>query len=304
MTQKMTDHPASRLTPHASRSFSFEFYPPNGDKGAQVLAAGRNKLAELGPAFFSVTFGAGGTTRSGTLTTVVDTMRETGVPTAPHLSCIEGTRESIREMLDSYRDAGVDRIVALRGDIPEGGERPGVFSYASELVGFIRQEYGDRFHLEVGCYPETHPETPDPGADLDNFVSKVDAGADAAMTQYFYNADAYFDFVERATARGVSIPIVPGIMPFPGWPQIERFSAMCGADIPRWIATRMAHYHASDDQQSVREFGIDVVTSLCTRLLDAGAPGLHFYALNRAEPSTTLWRNLGLSGAAARKQAV
>jgi len=286
------------------KHYSFEFYPPKGPKGQESLAQARTELAELSPDFFSVTFGAGGTTRSGTLDTVVDTMRATGISAAPHLSCIEGTRESIKEMVDSYRDAGVDRIVALRGDIPEGGEKLGVFSYASELVAFIRKEYGDRFHLEVGCYPEVHPETPDPQADLDNFVRKVDAGADSAMTQYFYNADAYFDFVDRATARGVNIPIVPGIMPFPAWPQIERFSAMCGADIPRWIATRMAAYHAKDDQQSVRDFGIELVTNLCTRLLDAGAPGLHFYALNRADPTAAIWRNLGLPANNAAKQAV
>ena len=291
----MTDKAASRLTPHVSRSFSFEFYPPKGPKGEQALADARKELAALGPDFFSVTFGAGGTTRSGTLATVVDTMRDTGIATAPHLSCIEGTRESIKEMVDSYADAGVDRIVALRGDIPEGGEELGVFSYASELVAFLRQEYGSRFHLEVGCYPEVHPETPDPDADLDNFVRKVDAGADSAMTQYFYNADAYFDFVDRATARGVNIPIVPGIMPFASWGQVNRFSALCGADIPRWVAARMAAYDAAGDQQSVREFGIDLVSRLCQRLLENDVPGLHFYALNRADPTATIWRNLGLS---------
>lgn len=289
---------------HHPKHYSFEFYPPKGEKGAESLAEARLELAGLGPDFFSVTFGAGGTTRSGTLSTVQDTMRATGISAAPHLSCIEGTRESIKAMLDSYRDAGVNRVVALRGDIPEGGEQPGVFSYANELVSFIRQEYGDRFHLEVACYPEVHPETPDPGADLDNFIRKVDAGADSAMTQYFYNADAYFDFINRAQQRSVTIPIVPGIMPFPAWPQIERFSAMCGADIPRWIATRMAHYHSNGDQQSVREFGIDVVTSLCEKLLSADVPGMHFYALNRAEPTATIWRNLGLGDSATRKQAV
>lgn len=276
------------------KHYSFEFYPPKGGKSSKMLAQARMELAKLGPDFFSVTFGAGGTTRSGTLETVVDTMRETGIPAAPHLSCIEGTRESTREILDSYHAAGVDRIVALRGDIPEGTDKLGVFSYASELVAFIRAEYGEHFHLEVACYPEVHPETPDPDADMNHFVRKVEAGADSAMTQYFYNADAYFDFVERAAARGVDIPIVPGIMPFASWPQVERFSAMCGADIPRWIATRMAAYEAANDQNSVRDFGIEVVTRLCQRLLDGGAPGLHFYALNRAEPTASIWRNLGL----------
>lgn len=279
------------------KHYSLEFFPPKGPKGEQRLAKARGTLAALGPEFFSVTFGAGGTTRSGTLDTVVATMRDTGIEAAPHLSCIEGTKESISEIVDTYRDVGVKRIVALRGDIPEGMDNPGVFSYANELVEFLRAQYGDHFHLEVGCYPETHPETPHPDADLDNFVRKVEAGADSAMTQYFYNPDAYFDFVERAQARGVDIPIVPGVMPFANWPQVARFSAMCGADIPRWIATRLAAYDAADDQDSVRDFGIEVVTGLCQRLLDAGAPGLHFYTLNRDEPTTTIWRNLGLPAA-------
>jgi methylenetetrahydrofolate reductase (NADPH) len=274
--------------------YSFEFYPPKGPKGVERLSVARKELAELGPEFFSVTFGAGGSTRSGTLETVVATARETGIEAAPHLSCIEGTRESIRELLQQYREAGVRRIVALRGDIPEGMDSPGEFHYANELVGFIREEYGDAFHLEVGCYPETHPEAPSPNADIDNFVRKVEAGADSAMTQYFYHAEAYFDFVERVAARGVHIPIVPGVMPFPNWPQIESFSAKCGADIPRWIAQRMAAYHAADDQESIIDFGVDVVTALCEKLLAAGAPGLHFYALNRTEPTRRIWRNLKL----------
>jgi len=287
----------SRVTSHESRSYSIEFFPPKGPKGAARLSEARKVLAELGPEFFSVTFGAGGTTRSGTLETVEATMHETGIEAAPHLSCIEGTRDSIRELIDNYRAAGVKRIVALRGDIPENMESPGVFSYANELVGFIREEYGDAFHLEVGCYPETHPEAPTPDADIDNFVRKVEAGADSAMTQYFYNADAYFDFVERVEARGVDIPIVPGIMPIPNWAQIAKFSAMCGADIPRWIERRMSAYHEADDQESVIEFGVDVVTDLCERLLAAGAPGLHFYALNRAEPTARIWRHLKLPAA-------
>ncbi|MDN5938620.1 MAG: methylenetetrahydrofolate reductase [NAD(P)H] [Salinisphaera sp.] len=278
-------------------SFSFEFFPPKGPKGAKRLAAAREQLAALGPEFFSVTFGAGGSTRSGTLKTVVETMDATGIEAAPHLSCIEGTRASLRGFLDSYRQAGVRRIVALRGDLPPGMESPGELSYASELVALIRAEYDDAFHLEVGCYPEVHPQTPDPEADLANFVRKVDAGADSAMTQYFYNADGYFEFVERATARGVEIPIVPGVMPIPNWPQIERFSGLCGADIPRWIAQRMQAYDQASDAESVLAFGIDVVTRLCRRLLDGGAPSLHFYTLNKAEPTASIWRNLGLPAA-------
>lgn len=279
------------------KHYSFEFFPPKGPKGAARLDEARQELAALGPEFFSVTFGAGGTTQSGTLETVKATMEQTGIPAAPHLSCVEGTRDSIRDMLQSYKDNGVDRIVALRGDIPEGMTSPGEFSYANELVTFIREEFGDTFHLEVGAYPETHPETPNPDADIDNFVRKVEAGADSAMTQYFFNIEAYFDFVDRAEARGVNIPIVPGIMPFPNWPQIEKFSAMCCADIPRWIAQRMAAYHEADDQESVQKFGIEVVTRLSEQLLDAGVPGIHFYALNRAEPTATIWRNLGLPAA-------
>lgn len=280
------------------KHYSFEFFPPKGPKGAKRLAVVRKNLAKLGPAFFSVTFGAGGTTRSGTLETVVQTQRDTGIETAPHLSCVEGTQASIAAMVDAYRAAGVKRIVALRGDLPEGMERPGVFSYANELVDFLRTNYGDDFHLEVACYPETHPETPHPDSDLEHFVRKVNAGADSAMTQYFYNPDAYFDFVERAHARGVNVPIVPGIMPFANWPQVQRFSKLCGADIPRWIATRLAAYDAADDQVSVQAFGIDVVTALCQRLLDGGAPGLHFYTLNHSEPTASIWRNLGLPAAA------
>lgn len=279
------------------KSYSFEFFPPKGPKGAKRLDEARRELAALGPEFFSVTFGAGGTTRSGTLETVKETMDATGIQAAPHLSCIEGTRESIREMLQTYKEAGVDRIVALRGDIPEGMESPGEFSYANELVAFIREEFGDTFHLEVGAYPENHPETPDPDEDIDNFVRKVEAGADSAMTQYFFNIEAYFDFVDRVEAKGVDIPIVPGIMPIPNWSQIEKFSAMCGADIPRWVARRMAAYEAAGDQESVISFGTDVVTRLSEQLLEAGAPGIHFYALNRAEPTATIWRNLDLPAA-------
>lgn len=279
------------------KHYSFEFFPPKGPKGSARLESARSELAALGPEFFSVTFGAGGTTQSGTLETVKATMEATGIPAAPHLSCVEGTRDSIRDMLQSYKDHGVDRIVALRGDIPEGMTSPGEFSYANELVTFIREEFGDTFHLEVGAYPENHPDTPNPDTDIDHFVRKVEAGADSAMTQYFFNADAYFDFVNRAEAKGVDIPIVPGIMPIPNWAQIERFSAGCGADIPRWIARRMAAYHEADDQESVKAFGIDVVTNLCEQLLDADVPGIHFYALNHAEPVKSIWQNLNLPAA-------
>ena len=272
--------------------FSIELFPPKGPKGEARLDEALADLGALNPAFFSVTFGAGGTTRSGTLDTVKKTMQATGRPAAPHLSCIEGTRDSIGDLLDNYKAAGVDRIVALRGDLPEGMEQPGVFNYANELVSFIKERHGDDFHLEVGAYPEFHPAAPSPKDDVDNFVRKVQAGADSAITQYFYNADAYFNFVDEVEARGVDIPIVPGIMPITDFDQVSRFSAMCGADIPRWVRQKMEGY--GDDKASVRAFGRELVYNLCEQLLAGGAPGLHFYALNKAEPTTTLWQDLKL----------
>ena len=275
--------------------FSVELFPPKTPAGEKNLTVALGPLAALRPAFFSVTFGAGGTTRSGTIETAARTRAETGIEVAPHLSCIEGTRESIGEFLDRYKDAGVRRIVALRGDLPDSMESPGVFSCATELVGFIRERTGDYFHIEVGCYPEFHPEAESAMADLAYFRDKVEAGANSAMTQYFFNADAYFYFVDRVERMGVDIPIVPGIMPIGNYPQIARFSAVCGAEIPLWLKKRMEAY--GDDAGSQRQLGIEFVTDLCQRLLDAGAPGLHFYALNRAEPTSTIWNNLGLSAA-------
>ncbi|MES1956540.1 methylenetetrahydrofolate reductase [NAD(P)H] [Salinisphaera hydrothermalis] len=276
--------------------FSIELFPPKGPKGDARLTEALEALAELHPAFFSVTFGAGGTTRSGTLDTVRKAMKITGRPAAPHLSCIEGTRESIGELLDSYKAAGVKRIVALRGDLPDGMDKPGVFNYANELVAFIKERHGNDFHLEVGAYPEYHPAAASPAEDVDNFVRKVKAGADSAITQYFYNADAYFNFCDEVAARGVDIPIVPGIMPITDFGQISRFSAMCGADIPRWVRQKMESY--GDDTASVQAFSRDLIGRLCERLLAGGAPGLHFYALNKAEPTATLWHDLKLPGPA------
>lgn len=280
------------MTNAPQSSYSIEFFPPKGPKGAKRLEKARAELATLGPAFFSVTFGAGGTTRSGTLETVKATMAQTGIAAAPHLSCIEGTVESIGELLDSYKAAGVDRIVALRGDLPEGLTQPGVFNYANELVAFIKERHGEDFHIEVGCYPEYHPQAPTPADDIANFVRKVNAGADSAMTQYFYNADAYFNFMDEVEAHGIDIPVVPGIMPITNFEQVSRFSAMCGADIPRWIRQKMESY--GDDLESVQAFGHEVVARLCERLLAGGAPGLHFYSLNKAEPTMALWKELGL----------
>jgi methylenetetrahydrofolate reductase (NADPH) len=277
-----------------SKVFSVELFPPKTPAGKENLAVALQPLAALRPAFFSVTFGAGGTTRSGTIETVTKTMRETGVEVAPHLSCIEGTRESIGEFLDQYKDAGVRRIVALRGDLPSDMKSPGVFSFATELIRFIRERSRDYFHIEVGCYPEFHPEAKSASADLAHFRDKVEAGADSAMTQFFYNTDAYFYFVDQVERMGVDIPIVPGIMPIGNYPQIARFAAGCGTEIPLWLKKRMEAY----DAESQRQLGIEFVTDMCQRLLDAGAPGLHFYALNRAEPTSTIWSNLGLPAAA------
>ncbi len=276
--------------------FSIELFPPRTPAGEENLAAALGPLSALGPAFFSVTFGAGGTTRSGTIETVARTIDETGIEAAPHLSCIEGTRESIGEFLDRYKDAGVRRIVTLRGDLPGDMESPGVFSCATELVAFIRERTGGYFHIEVGCYPEFHPEAQSAAADLAYFRDKVEAGADSAMTQFFFNADAYFYFVDEVERMGVDIPIVPGIMPIWDYPKVARFSSGCGAEIPQWLKKRMEAY--GDDAASQRQLGIEFVTELCQRLLDAGAPGLHFYSLNRVEPTSTIWSNLGLKAAA------
>ncbi|MDQ4063090.1 MAG: methylenetetrahydrofolate reductase [NAD(P)H] [Actinomycetota bacterium] len=280
-----------------SKVFSVELFPPKTPAGEENLDMALGPLAALGPAFFSVTFGAGGTTRSGTIETVTRTKSKTGIEVAPHLSCIEGTRESIGEFLDRYKDAGVRRIVALRGDLPDDMESPGVFSCAKELVGFIRERTGDYFHIEVGCYPEFHPEAESATADLAYFREKVEAGADSAMTQFFYNADAYFYFVDQVERMGVDIPIVPGIMPIWNYSKVSRFAAGCGAEIPLWLKRRMEDY--GDDAESQQRLGIEFVTDLSQQLLEGGAPGLHFYALNRAEPTSTIWSNLGLPAAAA-----
>jgi methylenetetrahydrofolate reductase (NADPH) len=274
--------------------FSFEFFPPKTRDGVIKLEATSKVLAELKPRFFSVTFGAGGSTRDRTYETVIDLHESSGVDAAPHISCISSTRESIREMLHAYRGKGIRHIVALRGDMPSGMVEPGDFRYANELVSFIRKETGDHFHIEVAAYPEYHPQASNPDRDLDNFKRKIEAGADSAITQYFYNADAYFHFIERCERLGIDIPIVPGIMPITNYHQLARFSDVCGAEIPRWIRKRLETF--DEDSDSIRAFGMDVVTRLCARLLEQGAPGLHFYTLNRAEPSMAIWKNLGLDG--------
>jgi methylenetetrahydrofolate reductase (NADPH) len=270
---------------------SFEFFPPQSAEGLDKLRAVRARLAELHPTFFSVTYGAGGSTRERTFDIVMEIAAE-GHAAAPHLSCIGSTRTGIREILHSYRDHGIRRIVALRGDLPSGMADAGEFRYANELVEFIRQETGDTFRIEVAAYPEWHPQAKSPREDLLNFKKKVDAGADSAITQFFYNADAYAHFVDEARALGITIPIVPGIMPIGSFSKLARFADSSGAEIPRWMRRKFESY--GDDADSIRAFGLDVVTELCERLIALGAPGLHFYTLNQATLSTEIVKRLGL----------
>ncbi|MCU0951137.1 MAG: methylenetetrahydrofolate reductase [NAD(P)H] [Burkholderiaceae bacterium] len=274
------------------RSFSFEFFPPKTPEGADKLRAVRDQLAALRPEFFSVTFGAGGSTREGTWNTVTE-IAAAGLSVAPHISCIGTTRADVAGLLDAYRARGIRRLVALRGDLPSGaGTAGGDFRHANELVAFIREHTGDWFHIEVAAYPEFHPQARSAEDDLRNFVRKVQAGADSAITQYFYNSDAYFRFVDDASTLGVTVPIVPGIMPITNFSQLARFSDACGAEIPRWIRARLQAY--GDDKASIRAFGLDVVTDLCEQLLSVGVPGLHFYTMNQAEPTIELWQRLSL----------
>lgn len=275
----------------ATTELSIEFFPPQTEDGMAKLRATRAELAVLDPAFYSVTYGAGGSTRERTLAAVKD-IAATGSRAAPHLSCIGSTRAGIREILETYAAQGVKQIVALRGDLPSGMADPGEFRYANELVEFIRAETGNQFRLEVAAYPEWHPQARSPREDLLNFKRKVDAGADSAITQYFYNADAYEHFVNEATALGVAIPIVPGIMPIVGFSKLARFSDACGAEIPRWMRRKFESY--GDDAASVRAFGLDVVTELCERLLAQGAPGLHFYSMNQSVLTLELCKRLRL----------
>ncbi len=276
-----------------NHSLSIEFFPPQTPEGVEKLRATRAKLASLRPEFFSCTFGAGGSTRDRTLETVMEIQAE-GHQAAPHLSCIGSTRENIREILDRYRAIGVRRIVALRGDLPSGMASPGEFRYANELVEFIRAETGDWFTLEVAAYPEVHPQARSPRDDLLAFKGKVDAGANAAITQYFFNIDAYAAFLDDCAALDIAIPIVPGIMPIASYSRLARFSDACGAEIPRWMRKKFEGY--GDDVESVRAFGLDVVTDLCERLLKLGAPALHFYSLNQADLTLTICERLGMAG--------
>ena len=274
-----------------SKLFSFEFFPPQTPEGAEKLTATRKQLAMLNPEFFSVTFGAGGSTQDRTLETILK-IKDEGYNAAPHLSCVGSTRENIRAMLFTYRDMGIKRIVALRGDLPSGMGSIGEFQYANELVSFIRAQTGEHFHIEVAAYPEFHPQARSPREDIANFKRKVMAGADSAITQYFYNADAYFRFVDECRKMGVTLPIGPGIMPIVKLSQLARFSDACGAEIPRWMRKTLESF--GDDNESVQSFGLDVVTQLCEKLLAGGAPGLHFYTLNQAGPSQEIWKRLGI----------
>jgi methylenetetrahydrofolate reductase (NADH) len=272
--------------------YSLEFFPPKTEEGVAKLRAARREFAALKPAFCSVTFGAGGSTREGTLAAVLE-IRADGMEGAPHLSCIGGTRESIRQVLEEYRGHAIRHIVALRGDLPSGSVDAGDFRYANELVRFIRETTGDWFHIDVAAYPEFHPQSRNPDDDLASFERKVEAGANSAITQYFFNPDAYWSFVDACAARGISVPIVPGIMPISSFTKLARFSDACGAEIPRWIRRRLEGF--GDDAASIRAFGLDVVTRMCAALIERGAPGLHFYTLNQAALTVSIWRNLGLA---------
>ncbi|NUU04527.1 methylenetetrahydrofolate reductase [NAD(P)H] [Herbaspirillum robiniae] len=277
----------------SKHNFSIEFFPPKTAEGTEKLRGTRARLAELQPKYFSVTFGAGGSTQQGTRDTVLEIISE-GHQAAPHLSCIGSSRDSLRAILNDYKANGIKRLVALRGDLPSGygamSQASSEFRHANELVEFVRAETGDWFNIEVAAYPEMHPQAKSPQDDVQNYVRKVKAGANSAITQYFYNADAYFRFVEDATKLGADVPVIAGIMPITNYSQLMRFSDMCGTEIPRWVRLKLASY--GDDTESIRAFGLDVVTQLCERLLAGGAPGLHFYSLNQAVPTQAIWQRL------------
>ena len=277
------------------QSFSFELGPPRTPEALAKLPAVISRLAEVRPAYFSVTYGAGGSTQDGTYKTLMAVVEHTGIEAAPHLTCVGSTRAHIAELLERYRSVGIKRIVALRGDLPAtamSASAPGEFHYANELVSFIRAEHGNHFRIEVAAYPEVHPQAKSASEDFDNFKRKVEAGADAALTQLFYNADAYFHFMERCAKAGITIPVVPGIMPITGFANIVRFCSGCGADLPRWIKLRLEELES--DKPGLQDFGAEVVTRLCETLLRGGAPGLHFYTINQAGPTLRLWKNLAL----------
>ncbi|MGY8829509.1 MAG: methylenetetrahydrofolate reductase [NAD(P)H] [Pseudomonadales bacterium] len=275
------------------RRYSFEFFPTKTEAGHEKLMNVARQLATYKPDFFSCTYGAGGSTRDRTLNTVLQLDGDVKVPTAPHLSCVGDSKAELRELLNLYKNSGIKRIVALRGDLPSGmGMASGELRYANDLVSFIREETGDHFHIEVAAYPEMHPQARNFEDDIANFVRKAKAGADSAITQYFFNADCYFYFVDRVRKLGVDIPVVPGIMPITNYSKLARFSDACGAEIPRWVRKQLEAY--GDDTDSIQAYGEQVITEMCERLLQGGAPGLHFYSMNQAEPSLAIWNNLKL----------
>jgi methylenetetrahydrofolate reductase (NADPH) len=276
-------------------SFSFELFPPRTPEGVAKLPAVIDQLAKVRPNYFSITYGAGGSEQEGTYETLVTVVKHSGAEAVPHLTCVGSTRAHIAAVLERYREAGVKRILALRGDLPAtamSASAPGDFHFANELVSFIRETHGDAFKIEVAAYPEMHPQAQNPGADFEHFRRKVEAGADGALTQLFYNADAYFDFMERCAKVGITVPVVPGIMPITGFANTVRFCAGCGADLPRWVRLRLEQLQ--NDKPALLDFGVEVVTRLCDTLLRNGAPGLHFYTINQAGPTLRLWKNLAL----------
>lgn len=271
-------------------NISFEFFPPKTKESKHNLAQTHTQLNDIKPEYFSVTFGAGGTTTNATLQTVLDIQQNYTAPAVPHLSCIGSQKQEIINLLDQYQAANINQLIALRGDIPSGVRDIGDFHHANELVGFIKSHYGNGFHIKVAAYPETHPEASDAKSDLDYFANKIKAGADEAITQYFYNADAYFHFVDEAQKIGVEVPIIPGIMPITNYTQLVRFSNMCGAQIPKWILEKLKLYQ--NDLKSLSEFGTEVVSNLCQTLKNQGVDSFHFYTMNRAEPSLSIAKNL------------
>ena len=276
-----------KLEPH----FSCEFFPPKTDKGMDNLFKTADILKnEINPEFFSVTFGAGGSTRETTFNAVTKIRQNTGCDVAPHLSCIGSSKQQLKDILYDYKQQGITRIVALRGDMPSGTVSQSDFNHANELVTFIRENFNDQFHLEVAAYPEVHPQAENANKDLQNFKKKVDAGADSAITQYFYNIDSYFYFVDNCEKAGLDLPIVPGIMPITNYSNLARFSDMCGAEIPQWLRRKLEAY--ADDTDSIKDFGAEFVSSMCQKLLDIGAPGLHFYSMNQTEATLRIWNNL------------
>lgn len=273
------------------KNISFEFFPTKTEEGCEKLARVRDRLGKLNPSYFSVTYGAGGTTQQGTLDTVL-AIQKAGFAVAPHLSCIGSTREHLREIINNYKDKGIHRLVALRGDLPSGSHDLGELHHANQLVEFIREETGEHFHIEVAAYPEVHPQSTNAQEDFNHFADKMKAGANSAITQYFFNPDAYFYFVEDCLKSGIEQPIIPGIMPIVNFSRLSSFSSMCGAEIPVWIKKRLESY--GDDSDSIKKFGLEVVSNLCQKLLDEGAPGIHFYTLNQAETTEKIISNLRL----------